>query len=168
MNPSTLPVSPWTYPFMTRQYPNFPNLWTLENLGALFIVKVPPELAQLSKATYRQLMQTRLDSMIQAAVSETSQSETQQWLASTLSQLDWAQEIPVLETDADRDFALEYWRQQWAETLILSNWRFQERLSHYGASFPATPVTPHYPDYSDWLSLHDETPLAAWLSELTL
>ena len=168
MNLSTTPVSPWTYPFMTSQYPSFPNLWTLEGLGTLFIVKVPPQLEQLSEATYRQLMQTRLDRMIQDSVSETSQIETQQGLATTLSELDWAQEIPILEPDDDLDFALEYWRQQWAVTLILSNWRFQERLAHYGGSFPVTPVTPSYPDYLDWLSLHDETTLEAWLSELSL
>ena len=168
MNLSTMPVSPWTYPFMTSQYPSFPNLWTLEGLGTLFIVKVPPQLEQLSEATYRQLMQTRLDRMIQASVSETSQIETQQGLATTLSELDWAQEIPILEPDDDPDFALEYWRQQWAVTLIRSNWRFQERLGYYGGSFPVTPVTPSYPDYLDWLSLHDETTLEAWLAELSL
>lgn len=168
MNPSTTPVSPWTYPFMTSQYPNFPNLWTLEGLGTLFIIKVPPELEQLSEATYRQLMQTRLDRMIQDSVLETSQIETQQGLATSLSELDWAQEIPILDPDDDPDFALEQWRQQWAETLILSNWRFQERLDYYGGRFPVTPVTPSDPDYRDWLSLHDETTLEAWLSELTL
>ena len=153
---------------MTSQYPSFPNLWTLESLGLLFIVKVPPALAQLNEATYLQLMQTRLDSVIQSSVSATSQIETQQQLASTLSQLDSAQEIPLLDPDEEPDFALGQWRQQWAETLVLSNWRFQERLRHYGASFPVTPVTPNYPDYLDWISLHDETTLEAWLAELTL
>jgi hypothetical protein len=168
MNLSTTPVSPWTYPFMTSKYPNFSNLWTLEGLGTLFIVKVPPSLEQLSEATYLQLMQTRLDRMIQDSVSETSQIETQQGLATTLSELDWAQEIPILEPDEEPDLALEYWRQQWAETLIRSNWRFQERLGHYGGIFPVTPVTPSYPDYLDWISLHDETTLEAWLNELSL
>ena len=168
MNLSTRPVSPWTYPFMSCRYPSFPNLWTLEGLGLLFIVKVPPQLEQLSEATYLHLMQTRLDRMIQASVSETSQIETQQGLATTLSELDWAQEIPILEPDEEPDLALEYWRQQWAETLIRSNWRFQERLGHYGGIFPVTPVTPSYPDYLDWLSLHDETTLEAWLAELSL
>ena len=168
MNLSTTPVSPWTYPFMSSQYPSFPNLWTLESLGLLFIVKVPPELEHLSEATYLELIQTRLERTIQDWVAVTSQPETQQLLASTLNQLDSTQEIPVLEPDDDPDFALEQWRQQWAETLILSNWRFQERLSHYGASFPTVPVTPSYPDYLDWLSLHDETTLEAWLAELTL
>ncbi|PSR19263.1 hypothetical protein C8255_02960 [filamentous cyanobacterium CCP3] len=153
---------------MTSQYPSFPNLWTLEGLGTLFIVKVPPALEQLSKSTYLQLMQTRLDRMIQNSVSETSQIETQQGLATTLSELDWAQEIPILEPDDDPDFALEYWRQQWAETLIRSNWRFQERLGYYGGIFPVTPVTPSYPDYLDWISLHDETTLETWLAELSL
>lgn len=168
MNLPTTPVSPWTYPFMSSQYPSFPNLWTLEGLGTLFIVKVPFQLEQLSEATYLQLMQTRLDRMIQDSVSETSQIETQQQLATTLSELDWAQEIPILEPDEEPDLALEYWRQQWAETLIRSNWRFQERLGHYGGIFPVTPVTPSYPDYLDWLSLHDETTLEAWLVELSL
>jgi hypothetical protein len=161
-------ISTWTYPFMTTQYPSFPNLWTLESLGLLFIAKVPPELEQLSEATYLQLIQTRLDGMIQEWVAITSQPETQQMLASTLSQLDSAQEIPLIEPDEEPDFALEQWRQQWAETLILSNWRFQERLRHYGANFPTTPVTTSYPDYRDWISLHDETTLEAWLAELTL
>ena len=164
MNLSVTPVSPWTYPFMISQYPNFSNLWTLEGLGTLFIVKVPPTLEQLSEATYLQLMQTRLDRMIQDSVSETSQIETQQGLATILSELDPVQHTPILEPDDD----LEYWRQQWAETLILSNWRFQERLRHYGGSFPVTPVTPSYPDYLDWISLHDETTLEAWLAELSL
>ena len=164
MNLSVTPVSPWTYPFMISQYPNFSNLWTLEGLGTLFIVKVPPTLEQLSEATYLQLMQTRLDRMIQDSVSETSQIETQQGLATILSELDPVQHTPILEPDDN----LEYWRQQWAETLILSNWRFQERLRHYGGSFPVTPVTPSDPDYLDWISLHDETTLEAWLAELSL
>ena len=168
MNPSTRPVSPWTYPFMTSQYPSFPNLWTLEGMGTLFIVKVPPVLEQLSEATYLQLMQTRLDRMIQASVSETSQIETQRLLATTLSELDPVQHTPILDPEDNPEFALEYWRQQWAESLIRSNWRFQERLGHYGGIFPVTPVTPSYPDYLDWLSLHDETNLEAWLVELSL
>ena len=168
MNLSTTPVSPWTYPFMTSQYPSFPNLWTLEGLGTLFIVKVPPQLEQLSEATYLQLMQTRLDRMIQDSVSETSQIETQQGLATTLSELDPVQHTPILDPDDEPDFALEYWRQQWAETLIRNNWRFRERLGYYGGIFPVTPVTPSYPDYLDWLSLHDETTLEALLAELSL
>ena len=89
-------------------------------------------------------------------------------LASTLSSLDSAQEVPLLEPDEDPGFALEQWRQQWAETLILHNWRFQERLRHYGVRFPVRPVSTDYPDYRDWISLHDETTLEAWLAELTL
>ncbi|PSR19302.1 hypothetical protein C8255_02780 [filamentous cyanobacterium CCP3] len=153
---------------MTSQYPSFPNLWTLEGLGTLLIVKVPPELEQLSEATYLQLMQTRLDRMIRDSISETSQIETQRGLATILSELDPVQHTPILEPDEEPDLALEYWRQQWAETLIRSNWRFQERLRHYGGSFPVTPVTPSYPDYLDWISLHDETTLEAWLNELSL
>jgi hypothetical protein len=163
---STLPR--WMYPFMTSCYPNFPNLWKPDAMGSLFIVKVPPDLESLDESTYLALMQTRLDWMIQDSVSETSQIETQQLLATTLSELDPVQHTPILDPEDDPDFALEYWRQQWAETLIRSNWRFQERLRHYGGSFPVTPVTPSYPDYLDWLSLHDETTLEAWLADLSL
>jgi hypothetical protein len=165
---STLPVSPWTYPFMGRHYPGFPHLWTQETLGLLFIVKVPSDLEHLSESTYLDLMQTRLDGLIQDWVAETTQAETQQLLASTLSSLDSAQEVPLLEPDENPDFALEQWRQQWAETLILHNWRFQERLRHYGVRFPVRPVSTDYPDYRDWISLHDETTLETWLAELTL
>ena len=163
---STLPR--WMYPFMTSRYPNFPNLWKPEAMGSLFIVKVPPDLESLDEATYLALMQTRLDRMIQDSVSVWEVSETQQLLATTLSELDPVQHTPILDPEDNPDFALEYWRQQWAETLIRSNWRFQERLRHYGGSFPATPVTPSHPDYLDWISLHDETTLEAWLADLSL
>jgi len=129
---------------------------------------VPSDLEHLSESTYLDLMQTRLDGLIQDWVAETTQAETQVLLASTLSRLDSTQEMPILEPDEDPDFALEQWRQQWAETLILHNWRFQERLRHHGVRFPVRPVPPAYPDYRDWISLHDETTLETWLNELTL
>jgi hypothetical protein len=99
---------------MTSRYPNFPNLWKPDAMGSLFIVKVPPDLESLDESTYLALMQTRLDWMIQDSVSETSQIETQQLLATTLSELDPVQHTPILDPDDDPDFALEYWRQQWA------------------------------------------------------
>ena len=75
------------YPFMTSRYPNFPNLWKPDAMGSLFIVKVPPDLEMLDESTYLALMQTRLDRMIQDSVSETSQPETQQLLATLLKRI---------------------------------------------------------------------------------
>jgi hypothetical protein len=82
--------------------------------------------------------------------------------------LDWAQEIPMLEPDDDPDFALEpvataVVRDPDSEQLAVSG-----TTGHYGATFPATPLTPSHPDYLDWLSLHDETTLEAWLADLSL
>jgi hypothetical protein len=162
---NTLPR--WMYPFMTSRYPDFPNLWIPEAMGSLFIVKVSPDLENLDESTYLALMQTRLDRMIQDSVSETSQIETQQLLATLLSQLDPAQEIPLLEPDDDPDFALSQWRQQWCETLILSTWRFRERMRHHGLTFPVSPIAPTHPNYLDALTLHDETALEEWLTDLT-
>lgn len=167
MNPSATTLSRWLYPFMNPQYPTFPNFWMPETVGLLFIVKVPPELETLDEATYLALMQTRLDSMIQTWMEATSQTETQQLLATTLSQLDSAQEVPILEPDDNPEFALSQWRQQWSETLILSNWRFRERMRHYGLTFPTRAIAPSHPNYPDWLALHDETSLEEWLTDLT-
>jgi hypothetical protein len=155
------------YPFMTSSYPGFPNLWKPEAMGSLFIVKVPPDLEQLDETTYLTLMQTRLDRMIQDWMEATSQPETQHPLVTCLSQLDPAQDIPMLEPDDDPDFALSQWRQQWCETLILSTWRFRERMRHHGMTFPVRPIPPDPPDYLDALTLHDKTTLEEWLTDLT-
>ncbi|NEP20179.1 MAG: hypothetical protein F6J97_25395, partial [Leptolyngbya sp. SIO4C1] len=153
---------PWTYPFMNPQYPSFSQLWKPPWMPMLFIVRVPEAIQSLDEKTYLALMQTRLDWMIQRWVEETSPESTQQFLVTSLSQLDSAQESPMLETNEE----LDDWRQQWAETLILHNWRFQERLRHYGASFPATVLNSTQPGYPDWLALHEETTLEDWLINL--
>lgn len=169
MNPAdTHTQSRWTYPFMTAQYPTFPYLWQPEAMGVLFIVKVPPDLESLQEPTYLALMQTRLDQLIQDWAVATSQLETQQLLATHLSQLDAAQAIPLLEPDADPEFALSQWRQQWSETLILNNWQFRDRMRHYSLTFPTVPMAPDHPSYPDALDLHDDTTLEDWLSHLTL
>jgi len=152
---------------MTSSYPGFPNLWMPEAMGSLFIVKVPPDLENLDEVTYLALMQARLDCMIRDWMEATSQPETQQLLATHLSQLDSAQEIPMLEPDDDTDFALSQWRQRWCETLILNTWRFRERMRHHGLTFPATPIPPSNPQYLDALTLHNETALEEWLTDLT-
>ena len=167
MNLPTNTLPRWMYPFMTSSYPDFPNLWMPEAMGSLFIVKVSPDLEQLDEVTYLALMQPRLDRMIQAWIEATSQPETQHLLATHLSQLNSAQEIPMLEPDDDPDFALSQWRQQWCETLILSTWRFRERMRHHGLTFPVSPITPSNPQYLNALTLHDETALEEWLTDLT-
>ena len=88
-------------------------------------------------------MQTRLDRMIQDyRLGNLPARDANKLLATLLSELDPVQHTPIVDPDDDPDFALEYWRQQWAETLIRSNWRFQERLRHYGGELSGNARNP--------------------------
>ena len=81
-------------------------------------------------------------------------------------------QIPFSEPIADGPVILKAnqddstWRQEWANLLIHDNWRFQERMWHYGVTFPMTPVTENDDNYPDLIELHDETTLEEWLTTL--
>ncbi|MEL6816399.1 MAG: hypothetical protein AAFP03_16540, partial [Cyanobacteria bacterium J06598_3] len=92
-----------------------------------------------------------------------SLTETQQLLSRTLNLLDSAQPIPILKTSQDDSI----WRQEWANLLIHDNWRFQERMWHYGVTFPMTPINQDDESYPDLIEMHDETTLEEWLTTLT-
>jgi hypothetical protein len=83
-------------------------------------------------------------------------------LIRSLNQLDSAQAFPLTTTIQD-----DGWRQEWANLLIHDNWRFQERMSHYGVTFPMILVTPDDSTYLDWIEMHDDTTLEEWLMTLT-
>jgi hypothetical protein len=159
MNLSTSPAL--ISPFFNYQYPDFPNLWKPAQMPSLFIVRAPQDLAQLSEKTYLELIQTRIDSLIQAWADETSLSETQALLLSSLNQLDSAQALPLTLMVQD-----DSWRQEWANLLIHDNWRFQERMGHYSVTFPMTLVTPQDSSYPDLREMHDDTTLEEWLTTL--
>jgi hypothetical protein len=159
MNLSTSPTL--ISPFFNHQYPDFPNLWKPERMPSLFIVRAPQYLEQLNEKTYLELIQTRLDRLIQAWTNETSLSKTQELLISSLNQLDSAQSFPLTTTIQD-----DGWRQEWANLLIHDNWRFQERMGHYGITFPMTLVTPDDSAYLDLREMHDDTTLEEWLMTL--
>jgi hypothetical protein len=87
-------------------------------------------------------MQTRLDRMIQDCLEATSQPETQQLLATHLSQLDPPRTHQSWNPDDDPDFALSQWRQQWCETSDSEHLAVSGTDGHHGATFPASPILP--------------------------
>ena len=153
-------------PFFNQEYPTFPNLWKPQQMPFLFIVRAPQSLTELDEKTYLELIQTRLDRLIQAWVDETSLAETQRLLASSLNQLDSAQVAPHLTSNPVDNQDNSSWRQAWANLFIHDNWRFQERMGHYEVTFPLTLVKPNSSDYFDWIATHNETTLEEWLITL--
>ncbi|MEO1390285.1 MAG: hypothetical protein AAFV85_23375 [Cyanobacteria bacterium J06634_6] len=83
-------------------------------------------------------------------------------MTSALDQLDDTQSTPLVMVTADRDT----WRQVWSNLLIHDNWRFQERMSHYGMTFPMIQINPNSSGYFDWMDVHNETTLEEWLMTL--
>ena len=160
MNLSTAPTL--ISPFFNQQYPSFPIIWKPQTMSSLFIVRAPQALANLDEKTYLELMQTRVDGLIQAWANETSIAETQKLLTNALDQLDNTQSTPLVMVTADTGT----WRQVWSNLLIHDNWRFQERMSHYGVTFPMKKINPNSSDYSDWMEVHNETTLEEWLMTL--
>ena len=160
MNLST--ASTLISPFFNQQYPDFQTLWKSEKMSNLFIVRAPQALSTLDRRTYIELIQTRVDGLIQDWIVETSISGTQKLLTNSLDQLDSTQSTPLATSSSDIDI----WRQVWSNLLIHDNWRFQERMSHYGVTFPLTKLNPDSSNYSDWIDVHNETTLEAWLMTL--
>jgi hypothetical protein len=143
-------------------YAAYPQIWTTEYYESLFVVRVPNSILSLDEKTYRQLMQERLDWMIQTWMEAITspQEQTQALLVNTFSQLNSTQNFP-LEMEE-----LQTWRQAWAETLIQASDRFSELLSLQGINFPVTPLNESAPEYLRLSEIHQDTLLEEWLLTL--
>ncbi|MEM8716873.1 MAG: hypothetical protein AAGE92_14060, partial [Cyanobacteria bacterium P01_G01_bin.4] len=95
---------------------------------------------------------------------DSTTQDAQRLLATMMGQLHPSQDFPVLE---DQDADLAEWQQAWSETLIQYNHAFSQALSLMGISFPITVTTEDHPEFSDMHSLHQETYLEEWLTDLT-
>jgi hypothetical protein len=154
-----------------NRYKGYRKIWTPPTLPLLFVVRVPCSIEQLDESTYQLLMQQRVNWMIQQWMEETnsSQRETQHLLDRTLLQLAPAQHIPTIEENEDQEYALNQWRQEWAEMLILHTERFIEVLwmsGMNGVEFPAEPLDQAHPEFQELMELHQEIHLEEWLITL--
>jgi hypothetical protein len=143
-------------------YTAYPQIWATEYYEPLFVVRVPNSILSLDEKTYRQLMQERLDWLIQTWMEAIAspQEQTQALLVNTFSQLNSNQNFP-LEMEE-----LQTWRQTWAATLIQESDRFSELLSLQGINFPVTPLKESAPEYLRLSEIHQDTLLEEWLLTL--
>jgi hypothetical protein len=143
-------------------YANYPQLWSAEYYEPLFVVRVPDSILSLDEKTYKQLMQERVDWMIQTWMEAIAspQGQTQALLITTFSQLNSNQNFPLEMDD------LQTWRKAWAETLVIESDRFSELLSLQGINFSVTPLKESVPEYLRLSEIHQDTLLEEWLLTL--
>ena len=154
-------------------YPDYSRLWASARMPALFLVKAPRSSTRLSEDAYLVLMKQRINWMIQAWVQTTGSSltEAQRMLEAKLNCFDQAIEVPFLDEDIDGQAnegvaSSKQWRDDWAETLIITSDRFSEMLSLQGVKFPVQSVNKSDLEFQELLNLHQEVDLEAWLSLL--
>lgn len=154
-------------------YPEYSRLWASARMPALFMVKAPRSSTRLSEDAYLVLMKQRISWMIQAWVQTNSSSltEAQRMLEAKLNCFDQAIEVPLLDEDIDGQAnegvaSSKQWRDDWAETLIVTSDRFSELLSLYGIKFPVQSLDRSQPEFQELLALHQEVDLETWLSLL--
>ncbi|MEX0269562.1 hypothetical protein AB3R30_10495 [Leptolyngbyaceae cyanobacterium UHCC 1019] len=155
-------------------YPDYSRLWTSPRMSALFITKAPRSTTRLSEDAYLVLIKQRVNWMIQSWVQTTASSlvETQKMLEASLHCCgNHLIEEPILDEDIDgqannRVTSSKQWRDDWAETLIVTSDRFSELLSLQGIKFPVQSLDKNHPEFQELLNLHQEVDLEAWLSLL--
>ena len=154
-------------------YPDYSRLWASARMPALFLVKAPRSSTRLSEDAYLVLIKQRINWMIQTWLQNTGSNlaEAQRMLEAKLNCFDQAIEVPFLDEDIDgqaneRGASSKQWRDDWAETLIITSDRFSEMLSLQGVKFPVQSVSKSDLEFQELLNLHQEVDLEAWLSLL--
>ena len=154
-------------------YPDYSRLWASARMPALFLVKAPRSSTRLSEDAYLVLIKQRINWMIQTWLQNTGSNlaEAQRMLEAKLNCFDQAIEVPLLDEDIDGQAnegvaSSKQWRDDWAETLIITSDRFSEMLSLQGVKFPVQSVSKSDLEFQELLNLHQEVDLEAWLSLL--
>ncbi|PZV17875.1 MAG: hypothetical protein DCF22_02980 [Leptolyngbya sp.] len=155
-------------------YPDYSRLWASSRMPALFLVKAPRSTSRMTEEVYLVLIKQRVNWMIQTwmQTARTSLAETQRMLETKLNSCETHPiDFPVLDEDIDgyaseRVASSKQWRDEWAETLIVTSDRFSEMLSLQGVKFPVQSLDKSHPEFQELLNLHQEVDLEAWLSLL--
>ena len=155
-------------------YPDYSRLWASPCMSALFLTKAPRSSTRLSEDAYLVLIKQRVNWMIQTWVQTTNSSlvETQKMLEAKLNCCgNHLIEEPMLDEDIDdqannRIASSKQWRDDWAETLIVTSDRFSELLSLQGIKFPVQSLDKNHSEFQELLDLHQEVDLEVWLSLL--
>ncbi|MBM0741413.1 hypothetical protein JOY44_07240 [Phormidium sp. CLA17] len=155
-------------------YPNYSRLWASSRIPALFLTKAPRSTTRLSEDVYFVLIKQRITWMIHTWVqtARASLAETQRMLETKLNCCETHPvDTPTLDKDVDGQSSEQVssskqWRDDWAETLITTSDRFSEMLSLQGVKFPVQSFDKSHPEFKDFLNLHQEVDLEAWLDLL--
>jgi hypothetical protein len=155
-------------------YPDYSRLWAPARMSALFLTKAPRSTTRLSEDAYLVLIKQRVSWMIQTWVETTRSNlaETQRMLEAKLHCFEnHPIEEPILDEDIDgqaneRVASSRQWRDDWAETLIVTSDRFSEMLALQGVKFPVHSLDKNHPEFQELINLHQEVDLEGWLSLL--
>jgi hypothetical protein len=151
------------------QYDQYPYLWKPNVMPSLFLIKVPDSIQHLDEQTYKILMQQRMVWMIQQWMGDRTQLQTQRLLTTKLSEMNSIQEAPIIDQDENESEAeaLSRWQESWAETLIFYNDTFRRAIALLTIDFSTPVMNESYPEFQDWVELHQETNLEEWLNDLS-
>mgnify|MGYP001792123398 FL=1 len=164
-----------TQPPTYSEYETYPQVWKPKETGdqGLFLVRVPPDLQEMTDEIYLQLMQLRVQWMICHWITETNepQETTARRLAQALSKLSSQQTPPALHTPGTGELSpIDLWTEEWSETLVRYNETLTTKFELQNSwVFPMSVQLPSDPAIQkDWQSEHDdEITLEIWLSYLT-
>jgi len=157
-----------TTPLSPEEYEKMLQVWSPLEEGdqALFLVRMPEGLQEMTQSNYEWLMSGRIQWMIQQWLKDTNQVQAHRMLKESLRKLLSYQEAPELYEDFQTKELqpLWWWMQEWAETFTTRN---EALLAKFPLSFPS-PVQPLVIETQQaWMEQHDTMTLENWLADLT-
>ena len=164
-----------TQPPTYLEYETYSQVWKPQATGdqGLFLVRVPPDLQEMTDEIYEQLMRLRIQWMIRTWMIETeeTQEDTARRLAQALGILYAQQMPPMLYFSGTKELRpLGEWAEDWSEALAHYNETLRTKFElQHGWVFPTPVQLPDNPTVQKaWQSEHDdEITLEIWLSYLT-
>lgn len=142
-------------------YNQYPRIWAPTDVNPhLFVVKVPAAIAVLDWPKYLELMEQRLQWMINQSIGEFGLKETQIGLINAIALISQVQTYPTFQNDP------QTWSKQWAETFIQHSEAFQQNESMDLDWFPVPVMLPTMPEYEKQQWIHAEMQLEEWLNIL--
>jgi hypothetical protein len=153
-----------------KDYLTFEQIWipNEEADQSLFLVRVPSDLKTLTFRTYLDLMNCRIEWMLQEAIAqETSRETLQSQLVQTLQALNPTQEAPTLRDEDGEMKPMWMWASDWGASLLEFNETWMEwfQMTNPTVIFPIN-LSQQKGAQQSLMERHDEVSLDQFLMEL--
>jgi hypothetical protein len=154
-----------------KDYLSFEKIWipNEESDQSLFLVRVPSDMKTMTFRTYLDLMNCRIEWMLQEAltVQENSRESLQSQMVQTLQALNPIQEAPTLLEEDGEMKPMWVWASDWGASLLEFNETWMEwfQMTNSEVTFPVN-LTQQTGTQPNLMERHNEVSLDQFLMEL--